>query len=77
MERQHLSPERLCEAAEAALEAAEETCSARGGAAPHPADLLGTARQPACLTGFARWEIEQACAFLVRLGFLQPVRRCA
>jgi hypothetical protein len=77
MAREQLSPERQCEAAEAALEAAAEAGADAGVIMSNPADLVGTAKQPQCLTGFARWEIEQASAFLIRLGFLQPVRRMA
>ena len=64
--------ERLCEAAEAALLAAVDVAEYTGTPWPYPADLMGTAMQPACLDSFTRNEIEQACRFLVRLGALEP-----
>ncbi len=75
MARQHeqLSPERLCDAAEAAMKAVVE--AAAGGAWPYPADLMGSANQPECLCQFTRWEIEQASEFLVRLGMIEPPER--
>lgn len=69
-----IEPQRLCDAAEAALQAAVERADARTGEWAHPATLVGTAQQPTCLAEFTRVEIEQACEFLVRLGYLQPRR---
>jgi hypothetical protein len=69
-QNEQLSPERLCDAAEAALKAAVE--AADGRAWPYPADLMGTPDQPECLCQFTRWEIEQASEFLVRLGMIEP-----
>jgi len=66
-----LDPDRLVEAAEASLCAAVENAEFTGGAWPYPADLMGSPIQPACLSRFARWEIEKACEFLVRLGVLE------
>lgn len=63
-----LSPERLFEAAEAALAGAEEIARRTGHPSPHPADLIGTQNMPEALKGFSRDEMDQACAFLVRLG---------
>ncbi|MFN0132001.1 MAG: hypothetical protein ACKVW3_05655 [Phycisphaerales bacterium] len=71
-EQEQLSPERLVEAAEAALSAAAEMAELSGGSWPYPADLMGHPDQPQCLCAFTRWEIEQACAFLVRMGMLEP-----
>jgi len=69
---EQLSPERLCDAAEAAMKAAVE--AAAGGVWPYPADLMGAPNQPECLCSFTRWEIEQASEFLVRLGMIEPPR---
>lgn len=71
---EQVSPERLVEAAEAALMAAAEAAEVGGGDWPYPADLMGHPDQPACLCPFTRWEIEQACEFLVRMGMLEPRR---
>jgi hypothetical protein len=67
---EQLSPERLCDAAEAAMKAVVE--AATGGVWPYPVDLMGAPNQPECLCQFTRWEIEQASEFLVRLGMIEP-----
>lgn len=73
----NLDPERLCDAAEAALKAAS-TAAEKSGAWTYPVDLMGTPAQPECLKPYTRSEIEQACAFLVRMGFLErPTTRRA
>ena len=69
-----LDPERLVEAAEASLKAAVENSEQTGGPWPYPADLMGAAEQPECLCPFTKWEIEEACRFLVRLGILETTR---
>jgi hypothetical protein len=68
--QEQISPERLCEAAEAALRAAVEVAEYTGGPWPYPADLMGGPLQPDYLAGFTRWEMEQASEFLVRLGMI-------
>ncbi len=73
--KERISAERLFEAAEAALQAAAETAVPRHGLAPYPADLVGTPGAPAALQGFTKSEIDEACAFLVRMGILSPPRR--
>lgn len=73
--KERISAERLFEAAEAALQAAAEMTVAQHGFAPYPADLIGTPDAPAALTGFTKSEMEEACAFLVRMGILSPPRR--
>ena len=73
--KDQLSPERLIEAAEAALKAATELSRDRGGAMPYPAGLMGTADQPHYLSEFTRWEMEEASEFLVRLGMIQKPRK--
>lgn len=76
--RDEIPIDRLLEAAAAALEAAKDVADYTGGPQPYPADLMGTPMQPACLAPFTRWEIEQACEFLVRMGFLEsPSKRPA
>lgn len=65
--REHMSADRLFKVAEACVQGAMEM-AADGQASPHPADVLGTLREPECLHGFARWEVEEACGFLMRLG---------
>lgn len=69
--REEMSPERLCEAAEAALHAAVEVAQHTGGRWPYPADLMGGPMQPSCLAEFTRFEIDEACRFLVRLGMIE------
>ena len=63
--------ERLWQAAEAAVQAALDVARYTGGPMPYPADLMGSPLQPDCLADFTRWEIEQACDFLVRMGFME------
>ena len=70
---EQLSPERLCDAAEAAMKAAVE--AAAGGVWPDPADLMGATNQPECLCQYTKWEIEQASEFLVRLGMIESPKR--
>jgi hypothetical protein len=71
-QNEQLSPERLCDAAEAALRAAVEVAAQHGGVWPYPADLMGAENQPECLCQFTKYEIEQASEFLVRLGMIEP-----
>ncbi len=75
--REQLSPERLFEAVEAALHAVEENAEYTGGAGAYPLDLMGSPVQPECLSPFTRFEIEQACEFLVRMGAIESPRRKA
>lgn len=74
---QQIDPQRLCDAAEAALRAAVERADLQTGEWPHPMTLLGAPDQPTCLAEFTKLEVEQACEFLVRMGYLQPPRRAA
>ena len=75
---EHLDPDRLVAAAEAALRAAADVAQYTGGPSPYPADLMGSPLQPEFLSEFTRWEIEQACEFLVRLGEIEkPTQRKA
>lgn len=76
-QNEQLSPERLCDAASAALAAAVEVAEQTGGVWPYPADLMGAPNQPECLCAYTRYEIEQASEFLVRLGMIETPRRKA
>ncbi len=72
-----ITPERLFEAAEAALFAASEVAEYTGGPVPYPADLMGSPMQPDHLSAFTRWEIERASEFLVRMGMIESPKRTA
>jgi hypothetical protein len=74
-----IDPERLVEAADASLKAAVKYAEYSGGARPYPVDLMCSGVQPQCLSGFTKWEIQEACEFLVRLGILEKpsARRAA
>lgn len=76
-QREQIDPDRLLQAAEAALMAAEDVAEYTGGPRPYPLDLMGAPLQPDCLTEFTRDEIQEACEFLVRLGELEPPARKA
>lgn len=67
-----LDPERLCDAAEAALRAVAEASERNGGQWVYPTDLLLSASPPSCLRDFTRYEVEQASMFLVRMGAIEP-----
>jgi hypothetical protein len=71
MDFDQVSPERLLEAAEAALAAARDVAQYTGGPIPYPADLMGSELQPDSLAQFTRYEIEQASLFLLRMGMLE------
>jgi hypothetical protein len=66
-----IDPDRLMQAVDAALAAAADVAAYTGGPIPYPADLMGSPMQPECLADFTKWEVEQACEFLMRCGFLQ------
>ncbi len=69
-----LSPERLMDAADAIMIALEEyKIDTRGGTIA-PIELLGMPNQPKALCEYTRWEIEQASAFMTRLGMIEPQR---
>lgn len=70
-----LDARRLVDVADAVIRAAAEIASKVGAAAaPHPLLVAGTEGQPKCLANYAVWEVEQGCAFLARLGFLDAPR---
>ena len=70
-----VSPDRLLQAADAALLVARETARRRGGTSPHPAILKGSPNQHAILKQFTQTELHEACDFLVRLGFMQTLSK--
>lgn len=69
--RPQLDPQRLMQAAEAALHAARDVQEHTGGPLPYPADLMGSPLQPDMLAEFTKFEIEQASEFLVRMGEIE------
>ncbi|MFN7022260.1 MAG: hypothetical protein ACK4WH_13160 [Phycisphaerales bacterium] len=71
-QRDEIKPERLCDAAEAALRAVVEAAQHNGGRWEYPADLMSAPLHPVCLNGFTLDEIEQASRFLVRMGIIEP-----
>lgn len=69
-----LDPERLMDATDAIMLALEEyKIDTRGGTIT-PIELLGSPNQPKVLCDYTRWEIEQASAFMTRLGLIEPLR---
>ncbi|MGE3107467.1 MAG: hypothetical protein AB7G11_00550 [Phycisphaerales bacterium] len=71
---QRMNADRLFETSEAVLQAVSETLTAIAGKkrrAPYPPSLMGSQREPACLSTFSKSEVEQATAFLCRLGYLE------
>lgn len=78
---ERMNADRLFEASEAVLQAVRETLTAGVGGkkhrAPYPPDLMGSERQPPCLSHFTRGEVEEATAFLCRLGFLELPSRAS
>ncbi len=69
-----IDPARLADAADAILIALDEyKIDTRGGTIA-PVELLGLPNQPKVLCDFTRWEIEQAAAYMTRLGLLEPVK---
>lgn len=73
-EPESIEPERLCDAAEAALHAVVDVAQHNGGRWLYPADLMRTPGHPVYLDAFSRNEIEQASQFLVRMGIIEPRR---
>ena len=73
MKKQHerITPDRLVDAATAVLEAVAEVREEIGDIQVFPPDLMGAVNQPRCLCQFTRWEVEEATAFLMRMGYLE------
>lgn len=74
-----LDPERLMQATEAAMQAAEDVAEYTQGPLPYPADLMGSPLQPDVLASFTKYEIEVASEFLARMGYIsaRPERPAA
>lgn len=70
--REQITPERLVEAAISVLKAVEEYTAEHAGRTVYPTDLLGSTEQPRSMCDFTRFEVEEAAAFLVRMGFIEP-----
>jgi len=68
-QREQIDPDRLITASIAVLRAVTEA-SGRDGADVYPPDLMGAPDQPRCLCDFTKWEVAEATAFLIRLGYL-------
>jgi hypothetical protein len=73
MKKQHeqLTPDRLVDAATAVLAAVAEVRDELGDVAINPTELMGAPNQPRCLCEFTRFEVDEATAFLLRLGYLE------
>jgi hypothetical protein len=73
MKRQHekITPDRLIDASIAVLRAVAEVKEELGGAPLYPPDLMGSALQPAYLCEFTKFEVEEATAFLIRMGMVE------
>lgn len=70
----HIDPTRLMDAVDAILIALDEyKIDTRGGTIA-PTELLGSPNQPRVLCDYTRWEIEQAAAFMTRMGLIEPAR---
>lgn len=68
---EEISAERLIDAADAVIVAVSQRVQVHG-VSPYPPDMLGAPDQPEALERFTRGEVEEATAFLVRMGVLQP-----
>jgi hypothetical protein len=71
---EQITPDRLCDAAEAVMLAVVEVADRTQGGWVYPPELMGTEDQPQCLCDFTKWEVEQATQFLIRLGMVEVVR---
>ncbi|MDX9910502.1 MAG: hypothetical protein RBS39_01585 [Phycisphaerales bacterium] len=67
---EEIDADRLFAASEAVVLAVSELAAAGVERCPYPPSLLGTPDQPECLADFTRHELEEATAFLVRMGVL-------
>jgi hypothetical protein len=70
MSHENIQPQRLMDAADAALQAVIEVAELLNGSYVPPTRLMGSEMQPQCLCEFTMVEVQEATAFLVRLGFL-------
>ena len=65
-----IDPMRLIDAADAVGVALAEVADASTGRCPYPPAMLEMDEHPECLDEFTAEELEEATAFLCRLGFL-------
>lgn len=70
-----LPPTRLFDVVDGILQALREFAADGGDANRHPLQLLGAVDQPKALCPFTRFEVEQASAFLERMGMLESASR--
>lgn len=70
--RQPLDPLRLVDAAIAVLKACTDYAQSHDGMSVHPTELVASSRD---LRTFTAFEIEEATAFLVRMGYLEPQKK--
>lgn len=68
---EEINADRLCDAATAVLRAMVEYADEHRGEWPYPPDLMGAPDQPRVLCDYTRFEVEEATAFLVRMGVLE------
>jgi len=68
--RKQLESDRLFQAAEAVMVALSELPAKRAKPITYERDFIGTSDEPKACFGFTVNEIEEAQAFLVRLGYL-------
>jgi hypothetical protein len=68
-QRNNVDADRLFEAAEAVILALTEL-AARGSPTLGLNDVVGTPAEPKCLWDYTREEVQEATAFLWRMGFL-------
>lgn len=66
-----IDAERLCDAASAVLRACVEFAEQHNGLWPYPPALLGAPNQPRAMCDLTRFEVEEATAFLIRLGVIE------
>jgi hypothetical protein len=54
------------------MEASRDVAEYLNGRTLHPLEIMGSPLQPAVLATFTKFEIEEACRFLSRMGILSP-----
>lgn len=73
--RKQLDSDRLFQAAEAVMVALSEIPADHAQPITYERDFIGTADEPKGCWGFTVQEVEEAQAFLVRLGYLSVSRQ--
>lgn len=69
-----LPPDRLWEVVNALSEATRDVAEYLNGRVLHPLEIHGGPLQPTALKEFTRFEVEEACRFLARLGLLDSAK---